>query len=715
MGKGRRLRRGNAAKWLLSVLTIIFMTVPVTAQVHIVESATISPVQPRNTDAGGVVTHDLRFVLSWDSHVTSRLLIEAAPCGMTLGGTVYGSDSIVVSVPHAPAGQYCFEPQMGVTLPGQVTHAVFSIYLDGTLVRSESATTGSSETDIYIIWPNGGICYGTPYNSDFDFELVSKYFVGDPYIPEVNAEDACDSTAWTPSDPLTCSIISGSEHASFHDAATGVRIGTSITTTGDSLGNYMLEFDGVYPDSTSWIVIQATSDGLTKTDSVQISGRPIVRVDPREIPTGDTARLDVQWNPVLSGPGFVSFYEAGIISGGKYGSLLTGSGDTASYLPYTGSQFRFVASGSIDSDSVRVGIRVGAAVGMLEKASPGGGGKVVESTAKPNGVPGSESRKGVLTIRRSPEIADGFMYPDYTIAYVEVVSANRPKLVILQPTVDSPDDMISAVPQMPTVVCKAQLKNYNGGMVTYKWQYRLRALLPDRGEEYIVKEPTSNATTTAQDSAATTWGVPFTTKSSGEQIFRGGQVKLTVNATTSDGKTYSTSLSPNSILGDNPSPAEARSGVSLQMQVVMYLESSFRQFETSKSHGTVGYPLYGPPHGYGIAQLDPPSDENQLWNWKENRAEGVSRLNAKYQRALTHPDSDRAKALRGALPIGYQNATDFTFEKLWKETFKLYNGGYYWKWVPVDPDDPNSLGKWVELPKSSYGTKAWYIYQHPLW
>ncbi len=245
--------------------------------------------------------------------------------------------------------------------------------------------------------------------------------------------------------------------------------------------------------------------------------------------------------------------------------------------------------------------------------------------------------------------------------------------------------------------------------MTYKWQYRLRALLPDRGEEYIVKEPTSNATTTAQDSAATTWGVPFTTKSSGEQIFRGGQVKLTVNATTSDGKVYNVTVRPDRILGDNPTPEAAREGISDQMKVILFLESSFRQFNSE------GYPLYGPPHGYGIAQPDPPSNENELWNWKENRAEGIARLNNKYQEALAYPDSVRARALRGMLPIGYQNATPFTFEQLWKETFQLYNGGQYWKWSPDRPHNPNSPGIWVHLQRRPYGTRAWNLYKHPLW
>ncbi|MCL5020606.1 MAG: hypothetical protein M1339_02865, partial [Bacteroidetes bacterium] len=393
--------------------------------------------------------------------------------------------------------------------------------------------------------------------------------------------------------------------------------------------------------------------------------------------------------------------------GGKYGSLLTGSGDTASYLPYTGSRFRFVASGSIDSDSVRVGIRVGAAVGMLEKASPGGGGKVVESTAKSNGVPGSESRKGILTVRQSPEITDGFMYPDYTIAYVEVVSANRPKLVILQPTAKSGTQYITNAsgtgePVMPADICEAQLQNYNGGQVTYNWQYTLGWELPTRSNHY-----TYTGTTTADGSVAASWTVPFS------GIFRGGAVTLVVTATTTHGKTYSATVAPDSVLGDNPSIAEATQGVSRQMQVVMFLESSFRQFETNPSHGTVGYPLYGPGKngGYGICQLDnPPATDEELWNWKNNRDAGMALLNEKYQDAVNYPSEVRSRGGH------YQNAPNFTTTtQVWEEAFQEYNGGHYWLWRPVNKNDFNGPWNWQAIHPMGYGHKAWNDYVHPVW
>lgn len=737
-------------------------------QMHITATAVINPVQPKTADAGGVITHDLRFVLSWDSHVTSRLLTEAAPCGMTLGGIIYGSDSIVVSVPHTPAGQYCFEPQMGVTLPGQVTHAVFSIYLDGKLVRSETATTGSSESDVYIVWPSGGICYDTPYNSDFDFELLSRFFIGDPYVPEAYAENTCDSTAWSPSDPLTCEIISGSGSASFHDASTGARVGTSVTTTGDSLPNYILEFDGIYPDSISWVVLQATSDGLTKIDSVQISGRPVATVDPPEIRAGDTAAVNVVWHPVLSGPGISSVYEAGIISGGKYGTLLTGLGDTAAYLPYTGSPFRFIAASAIDSDSVRVGIRVGAGILIAGKASPGGKGKVIESTAGGNGAVRSAAQKAAVNGPKAgsgtagsgrKEASEGtvsFMYPDYTVVYVEVLRGSEPKLVILQPTADSPDETISAVPKMPTVVCKAQLQNYNGGEVTYEWTYEtadtfLQETPPSKNKPGLPLPPRHTGRkftgqTTATGSAVSGWTVPFNT------LFTGGKTELIVNATTSEGKSYKDTVNANSILGKNPSPNQIRSGLTVPQQVIVYMESypKWYQFNesTRNSYNKDGNPIYGPPQGYGLMQLDndPAATEQDLWKWQTNLNDGLSKFKnfltaaSRYATRVNNgktwyklpngewkPYDPVAKFWYGHfiggtyVPIPYSNAASLTSDQILQEAFQRYNGGAYWRWYPDQIYQPWSSGKWEpDPPKGAgndptpYGDKAWAIYEDVL-
>ncbi|HUI29340.1 MAG TPA: hypothetical protein VLX91_03910 [Candidatus Acidoferrales bacterium] len=85
----------------------------------------------------------------------------------------------------------------------------------------------------------------------------------------------CNGATWSPADPLTLTVVSGSQYVSFHqrDSQTGgdTKIGLVVTTTGKEIGQYSLVADGINPDSSgSWATVQAVSDGMTRTDSVQV-------------------------------------------------------------------------------------------------------------------------------------------------------------------------------------------------------------------------------------------------------------------------------------------------------------------------------------------------------------------------------------------------------------------------------------------------------------
>ena len=78
-------------------------------------------------------------------------------------------------------------------------------------------------------------------------------------------------------------------------------------------------------------------------------------------------------------------YEAGIISDGYYGTLLRSDGDTAAFLGYVPMPFQFIAANNIDTDSVKVEIRVGVGQFMLSSTLPGGKGDVGQGTTAGNG------------------------------------------------------------------------------------------------------------------------------------------------------------------------------------------------------------------------------------------------------------------------------------------------------------------------------------------
>lgn len=235
---------------------------------------------------------------------------------------------------------------------------------------------------------------------------------------------------------------------------------------------------------------------------------------------------------------------------------------------------------------------------------------------------------------------------------------------------------------MPTVVCKAQLQKYNGGDVTYEWTYEtadtfLQETPPTKtrpGKPLPPRHTGRKFTgqTTATDSAVSEWTVPFDT------LFTGGKTELIVNAVTGDGKTYSDTVHAKPIIGVNPSPAEVRKGLTEAEQVIVYMESrpKWCQFNVNASlpYNRYGYPVYEPPQGYGLMQLDnsPTATEQDLWSWLQNRSDGTEKLLNIFKYALKYPA--RVRSWGGS----YRSATDFvTPEQKWKETFQRYHGGAY--------------------------------------
>lgn len=92
-------------------------------------------------------------------------------------------------------------------------------------------------------------------------------------------------------------------------------------------------------------------------------------------------------------------------------------------------------------------------------------------------------------------------------------------------------------------------------------------------------------------------------------------------------------------------------------------------------------------------QIDPPDNNEQVWNWKANRTEGQSRFAAKKESAKGYPSRVRKKG-------GYfQYAADFTEQELLTDAFQLYNGYHYWIWTTYDKSVPFLGGKWQKDPK----------------
>ena len=122
-----------------------------------------------------------------------------------------------------------------------------------------------------------------------------------------------------------------------------------------------------------------------------------------------------------------------------------------------------------------------------------------------------------------------------------------------------------------------------------------------------------------------------------------------------------------SIRGKNPARDAIKSRLgSVSAQVRAYKESRFRQF------GPDEMPLFGPPRGFGVMQIDtPPATARQVWSWVDNVDGGLALIDQKAKETRRH----------------YQNIydSDPTIPRLTDEQMKLaeyqyYNGGWYWGW-----------------------------------
>ena len=139
------------------------------------------------------------------------------------------------------------------------------------------------------------------------------------------------------------------------------------------------------------------------------------------------------------------------------------------------------------------------------------------------------------------------------------------------------------------------------------------------------------------------------------------------------------------ITGINPDKATIKAALpDLPTQVIAFVESTFRQFAAD------GTPLWGPPTGFGVMQIDPPANVAEVFNWRTNIADALDLLATKKNEIAGYVNRTQQQ---------YPNATDFTPDQLQLMIYQYYNGGYYYKWGDPstswvkNPDIPNMQGQ----------------------
>ncbi|MFN3873633.1 MAG: hypothetical protein ACK4R9_11605 [Ignavibacterium sp.] len=280
---------------------------------------------------------------------------------------------------------------------------------------------------------------------------------------------------------------------------------------------------------------------------------------------------------------------------------------------------------------------------------------------------------------------------------------------------------ITEEPQMPAIICKAKLENYNKGIVNFYWEFWVGYTLHrhkyySSDTSYTLCKRTDKikiiGTSTATNADTTYWTVPFVSHNvdsavfvaqhwsqctdtiwgwnEGENVFIGGYVFIQATAKNNNGKIVGfKQQNAGVILGKNPTPQAIQDYAGTnELKAIIYHESlitgvgrwkHFNPYDVDlyyKNFGWLygwkynkkGYPHYGVPNGYGLAKIDnkPSPTELDLWNWKNNVNTSRFRL-------------DSAKTYSNNYIIR-KNAT-FEIDKYWMNAFHHYNSGkLLWEW-----------------------------------
>jgi hypothetical protein len=182
-------------------------------------------------------------------------------------------------------------------------------------------------------------------------------------------------------------------------------------------------------------------------------------------------------------------------------------------------------------------------------------------------------------------------------------------------------------------------------------------------------------------------------------VVQGGDIHLSLSSPVKDqdgADQVLTWTGDSTITGINP-PASAikqRLGA-LPYQVIAFKESGFRQFDDS-----TGLPLFGPPNGFGVMQLDnsPAPTAQQIWNWQQNVDAGRAKFDAGSQVIAQH----YANLIQAHPTLPALSQAD-----LRPACYQYYNSGnssFYWL--------PNSTNTgWTINSAATYGAVALAIEQ----
>ncbi|MFC2134618.1 hypothetical protein ACFLTH_08380 [Bacteroidota bacterium] len=405
-------------------------------------------------------------------------------------------------------------------------------------------------------------------------------------------------------------------------------------------------------------------------------------------------------------------FEVGLKDGCDAGYILDTAGVHPAYIESMQEPIRIVINESLTEADTLISLRVGV---------PSVGDTIYkpyeEFLSKQLNIAEGENTKPIK--QDSREVTSdsyccnhSFLHPGFGMASAGIVS-----LQIISPVKDT-TFTITVDQEMPEIICKAKLINYEQGAVKFKWEFGVYYEFKRKSGGYPVCSRTGaivcKGESDADNSETTEWEVPFDKEEisyillkakdfrgagceeeiksweEGDAVFIGGDVYISVLAFDEDDQFLDIDdIDTISIIGARPTFDEIKEYEDdIEILALMEQESYYYQFadifwkEKYKERGIPykkGMPLYGPPNGFGLMQLDfPAATELQLWHWKKNIDAG--------KELFTYTSvPDAVKYIKKQMGDKYA----YTNEEKLKEAWYLYNGGLYGGhyWIKYESDD----------------------------
>jgi len=242
--------------------------------------------------------------------------------------------------------------------------------------------------------------------------------------------------------------------------------------------------------------------------------------------------------------------------------------------------------------------------------------------------------------------------------------------ITLLPPPDGNTFWIEALPEptMPKIVAKAELVGIapTPPLTVTEFVWKAKIQYTDHGRN----DSETFGPRSMLGETWTSWTPDF------KNIIMGGEMDIEVSVNIV-GKLYQDKISFH-IRGREPGKDIVKNTLGkLILQVICYKESypKWHQFDDS------GLPIFGPPSGFGLMQLDPPSSSVQIWSWLANVQEGRSRWQEKVAMSKTYE-----KRIRKA--NSDQKVNNLSREQEERQAAYLYRGGcwvggefqYYYIW-----------------------------------